>query len=85
MSLKWKEFNMSRMSNIDYTIREYFSKVIIFFVIIVLSLLIYAEGYREEKNKADKINNIEKTLQNHTHYIDKLEADVDNLKEVQSR
>lgn len=71
---------MSKMSNIDYTIREYFSKVIIFFVIIVLSLLIYAEGYRKEKNKVDKINNIEKTLQNHTHYIDELEADVDNLK-----
>lgn len=69
MSLKWKEFNMSRMSNIDYTIREYFSKVIIFFVIIVLSLLIYAERYREERNKADKINNIENRLTQQEYYM----------------
>lgn len=70
---------MARKSNIDLTIREYFSKVIIWFVIIVLSLLIYIEGYREEKNKADKINNIEKRLTQQEYYMHQVQADIDNL------
>lgn len=72
---------MARMSNIDYTLREWIERILILITITVLIVLVYATDYY----KGNKIDNIEKTIQNHTHYIDKLEADVDNLKEVQSR
>ena len=67
---------MSKMSNIDLTIREWIEQILILITITVLIVLVYAIDYYKE----NRINNIEKTLQNHTHYIDKLEADVDNLK-----
>lgn len=68
------------MSNIDYTLQEWIKRILILITITVLIVLVYATDYY----KGNKIDNIEKTIQNHTHYIDKLEADVDNLKEVQS-
>lgn len=71
---------MSRMSNIDLTIREWIERILILITIIVLTVLVYATDYYKE----NRINNIEKTLQEHTHYIDKLEADVDNLKKYHS-
>lgn len=82
---------MSRMSNIDYTIRnwvkEHIAYIVAILFVIVMAICIYGQADRDiarALEKENRINNIEKTLQNHTHYIDKLEADVDNLKEVQS-
>ena len=72
---------MARMSNIEYTLRQWIKRILILITIVILIVLVYATDYYKE----NKIDNIEKTIQNHTHYIDKLEADVDNLKEVQSR
>ena len=68
---------MSKMSNIDLTIREWIEQILILITITVLIVLVYAIDYYKE----NRINNIEKTLQNHTHYIDELVDDVDNLKE----
>lgn len=86
---------MSRMSSIDYTLREiknWFEEnfVYIWFavVIIIFAIFIHKQAnidIQKAIEKENRINNIEETIQNHTHYIDKLEADVDNLKEVQSR
>ncbi len=77
---------MSRMSNIDYTIRNWFKEHIAYIVvtIVIIGLAIHTtiDSYTTEREKENRINNIEKTLQEHTHYIDELEADVDNLKEV---
>ena len=72
---------MARMSNIDLTIREWIERILILITITVLIVLVYATDYYKE----NKIDNIEKTLQEHTYYIDELEADIDNLKEVQSK
>lgn len=66
------------MSNIDYTIREWIERILILVIITVLIVIVYATDYYKE----NKIDNIEKTLQNHTHYIEELEADVDNLYRV---
>ena len=69
---------MSKMSNIDLTIREWIEQILILITITVLIVLVYAIDYYKE----NRINNIERTIQNHTHYIDELEADVDNLYRV---
>ncbi len=60
-------------------------KVITIILLLIMIILIYITAEQEtieNKIKENRINNIENTLENHTHYIDKLEADVDNLKEV---
>ena len=59
------------------TLREWIERILILITIVVLIVLVYAINYYKE----NRINNIEKTIQNHTHYIDKLVSDVDNLKE----
>lgn len=69
---------MARMSNIDYRLREWIERIVILITITVLIVLVYAIDYYKE----NKLYNIEKTLQNHTHYIDELQADVDNLHRV---
>ena len=70
-------------------IREWIERIVIFVTILVVIVLVYATNYyktlKEELKKENRIDNIEKTLQEHMHYIDKLEADIDNLKEVQDR
>ena len=83
---------MSRMSNIDYTIRNWFKEHIAYIVailfVLVMIISIYGQVDKDIKRaveKENRIDNIEKTLQEHMHYIDKLEADVDNLKEVLDR
>ncbi len=53
-------------------------KVITIILLIIMFICIYIIDEQEES----RINKIETTIENHTHYIDKLEADVDNLKEV---
>lgn len=69
-----KEYKgVTNMSNI----REWIERILILIIIVILIVLIYAIDY----HKQNRINNIEKTIQNHTHYIDELQADVDNLKE----
>lgn len=72
---------MSKMSNIDLTIkeiREWIERILILITIVVLIGIIYISDY----SNTSRINNIERTLRNHTHYIDQLEADVDNLYRV---
>ena len=83
---------MSRMSNIDYTIRNWFKEHIAYIVailfVLVMTICIYGQVDKDIKRaveKENRIDNIEKTLQEHMHYRDKLEADVDNLKEVLDR
>lgn len=70
---------MDKSKEINLTIREWIERIVILITITVLIVLVYAIDYYKE----NRINNIEKTIQNHTHYIDELQADVDNLKEVQ--
>lgn len=53
-------------------------KVITIILLIIMFICIYIIDEQEES----RINKIETTIENHTHYIDRLEADVDNLKEV---
>ena len=60
------------------TTREWIKRILILITITVLIILIYVIDYYKE----NRINNIERTIQNHTHYIDELEADVDNLYRV---
>lgn len=79
---------MSKMSNIDYTIRTWFKEHIAYIVailfVIVMAICIYGQADRDiakALEKENRIDNVEKTLQNHTNYIDKLEADVHELKE----
>lgn len=76
------------MSNIDYTIRNWFREHITYIIAIlfvfVMAICIYGQADRDIKKAVEqqnRINNIEKTIQNHTHYIDELVDDVDNLKE----
>lgn len=60
-------------------------KVITIILLIIMFICIYimAEQERiENETKESRINKIETTIENHTHYIDELEADVDNLKEI---
>ncbi len=60
-------------------------KVITIVLLIIMFILIYitVEQERiENETKESRINKIETTIENHTHYIDELKADVDNLKEV---
>lgn len=88
---------MARMSNIDYTIKEmrnWFEENLAYIwfavVIIVFAIFIHKQAnidIQKAIEKENRINNIEKTLQNHTHYIDELEVDVHELKEqeVQDR
>lgn len=65
MSLKWKEFNMSRMSNIDYTtqtilktLKDVSIYIVVAIVIIVIAILIHGQSSMEEKKYKDKIYNL---------------------------
>ncbi len=53
-------------------------KVITIILLIIMFICIYIIDEQEES----RINKIETTIENHTHYIDKLEADVDNLYKI---
>lgn len=64
---------------------EKIEQIITIIAVIVLAFLIYGMDYNDKKVEQARelrLNSIEIRLQQHTHYIDDLEADVDNLKEV---
>lgn len=69
---------MYQSKETDLTIREWVERILILITIVVLIGIIYISDY----SNTSRVNNIEKTIQNHTHYIDELQADVDNLYRV---
>lgn len=76
------------MSNIDYIIRNWFKEHIAYIIavifVFVMAICIYGQADRDiakALEKENRIDSIEKTLQEHTHYIEELEADVHELKE----
>ncbi len=73
---------MSKMSNIDLTIKNWFKNIIVGFVVTVIALLIYADSYKQTLEKEDRISNIETNLKEQMNYIHELKADVDNLYRV---
>lgn len=72
---------MSRMSK-DYKIKTIFRNIILSFIVIVIALLVYAEDYRTELQKEDRIKVLEQRLTKQEHYMHQVQADIDNLKEV---
>lgn len=86
---------MSRMSYIDLKIKEIkrwlVDNIVLIwfaFITIVIAVLIYGQANADKSKmqiRENKINYIEIKLQKQMNYIDQLEADVDNLKEVKER
>lgn len=79
---------MSKKSNIDLTIKqvkELLKYIAFIIVIILIAVIVHGERYKYIKNEIDTINNIEERLTKQEHYMHQVQADIDNLKEVQSR
>lgn len=76
---------MSRMSNIDLTIKEFFTCLIGVFAIIVIVLCVYGQAnidIKKAQEKENRIIELEQRVEKQRHYIDKLVVDVDNLYRV---
>lgn len=69
----------------DSKIKTIFSNIILSFIVIVIALLVYAEDYRAELQKEDRIKVLEQRITKQEHYMHQVQADIDNLKEVQSK
>ena len=59
--------------------QQLIERILILIIIVILIVLIYATDYYEE----NRINDIESRLNEQMNYIHNLEADVDNLYEVE--
>lgn len=70
---------MSKMSEIDLTIKEIFNYIIIIFIVAVIGFLIHAQNYKES---TERVDNIEQRLSQQEEYMHQVQADVDNLYRV---
>lgn len=79
---------MSKMSNIDLTIKQvidYLKYIALIIVIILIAIIVHAERYKHIKNQIDIQVDIEERLTKQEHYMHQVQADIDNLKEVLGR
>ena len=72
---------MSKMAEIDLTIREWIEKILILIITVVLIILVYAIDHNEAA-KEDRINNIDARLTQQEEYMHSVQADIDNLYRV---
>lgn len=82
---------MGRISEIDQKLKDtkqwfkdHIPYIVMIFVVFIIAIAIYGQADRDIKaaqEKENRINNIERTLQEHMHYIEQLEDDVHELKE----
>ncbi len=73
---------MSKMSNIDLKqVIDYLKYITLIIVIVLIAVIVHAERYKHIKNQID----MEERLTKQEHYMHQVQADIDNLKEVQSR
>lgn len=83
---------MSRMSNIDLTIREILRKIqenkieiILIFTMIVITVCACVQVCKTGQAEEERINNIETRLENQENYMHILQADIKNEREVEIR
>lgn len=67
------------MSELDYKIKTIFRNIILSFIVIVIALLVYAEDYRTELQKEDRIKVLEQRITKQEHYMDQVQANIDNI------
>lgn len=70
---------MSRMSELDFKIKTIFRNTIIAFIVIVIALFVYAEDYRAESQKENRIKALEQRITKQEYYMHQVQADIDNL------
>ena len=80
---------MSRMSNIDLTIKEWFKNTLSYIIatlaVLVIAICVYGQADRDIKKAQEKVNRInalEQRLTKQEEYIHQVQADVDNLYKV---
>lgn len=66
----------------DLKIKTIFRNTIIAFIVIVIALLVYAEDYRAELQKENRIKALEQRITKQEHYMHQVQADIDNLYRV---
>lgn len=72
---------MSKMAELDYKIKTIFRNIILSFIVIVIALLVYAEDYRAELQKENRIKVLEQRITKQEHYIQQLMDNIHETKE----
>lgn len=67
------------MSELDLKIKTIFRNTIIAFIVIVIALLVYAEDYRAESQKENRIKALEQRITKQEHYMHQVQADTNNI------
>lgn len=63
----------------DLKIKTIFRNTIIAFIVIVIALLVYAEDYRAESQKENRIKALEQRITKQEHYMRQAQDNIDNL------